>query len=63
MFEPLFDQMQEMASELESRDELFATMARINKKAFDASLAVGFTKEQAILIVANQGSGLNANAS
>ena len=42
-------------------EEVFALGAQSMKNAFDALVKVGFTEEQAMLIVANQGTGVKTS--
>ena len=51
----MFNYVLEMLNKLNQQDELFTAIANCYKKSFDSLVAVGFTEEQAIRIIAGQG--------
>jgi hypothetical protein len=57
----MLEQIKGMLREMVADDELFAIMAQGYKKAYDALIKAGFTEEQAMQIVANQGMGVKGN--
>jgi len=57
----MIEQLVEMLRAVEENDELFDIMARMMKKSYDALVKAGFTEEQAIKIVAGQGTGVKTS--
>jgi hypothetical protein len=55
----MLDQMIAMLRTMLKRDELFEIGAQMVKKSYDAMIKAGFTEDQALKIVAGQGSPLN----
>lgn len=62
MFERLLNQMKDVFQALLDDDDFSQLNAKLMKKNYDALLEVGFTPDQAIQIVAAQGSGVNASS-
>jgi len=54
----MFEAVQYMLETAEKQDDLFKIAARLYKKTLDAMLAEGFTREEAVLILAHQGNGI-----
>jgi len=54
----MLEMLLEFLREIEKRDEFFDLMARVHKKSFDAMVKAGFTEDQAIRIIAGQGTGI-----
>ncbi len=64
MDNPLDDVLQAityMVKSVSENDELFPTMAKCYKKMLDAMMAEGFSREEAVMILAHQGMGFKAN--
>lgn len=51
----MLDDLKEMLKEVVADDELFELLARGMRKSFNALVAQGFTEEQAMRIVVEQG--------
>jgi len=54
----MFEAVKYMMEAAVERDELFKIAARLYKKTLDALVEEGFTREEAILILAHQGNGI-----
>ena len=57
----MLNELVEMIKMMLEQDELFTLGAKMLKKAVDALMAEGFTRSEAIQIVATQGSMVKAN--
>ena len=61
MFEELFKDMKKSSALIAGDDEFFATLATIYWKMYTSLTKVGFSDEEAMKIVAQQGMSLKSN--
>ncbi len=61
MYKEMFDQLEGMMEEIMKRDSLFETLGKAYKKTLDSLIAAGFTREEAVQIIANQGMGMKVS--
>ena len=61
-FDEMFDGLETMMDAVIARDSLFEKIGKAYKKTLDALLAEGFSREEAVLILAHQGMGVKGNA-
>jgi len=54
----MFEAVKYMMEEAEKHDDLFQIAARLYKKTLDAMIEQGFSREEAVLIMAHQGNGI-----
>jgi hypothetical protein len=57
----MVDQLKELLRMIAEDDEVFALGAKIKKKTFDALVAEGFSKQQALEITVNGGDIVKSN--
>ncbi len=61
MVEELLNQLKEMQRLILADDEILRNQAQILRKMYDELKKAGFSSEQALQIVANQGIGMKAS--
>jgi hypothetical protein len=54
----MFEAVKYMMEAAEKQEEIFKIAARLYKKTLDAMMAEGFSREEAVLIMAHQGNGI-----
>lgn len=57
----MLDEIKTMFTKILEDDEFFQKYAALLKKSFDAMVAAGFTRDEAIELLKTQGTGLNTN--
>lgn len=60
-FIEMLEMMKRVFKTINQDAEVFALGAQAMKNAYDALVEVGFTEDQAVLIVANQGAGVKTS--
>lgn len=57
----MLDQVIAIMKEMENKPEMFEVTARLMRKMYESLVKVGFTPDEAIRIVASQGTGMKVS--
>lgn len=58
----MIEELVELMKSIEANEEFFEVLARLMRKMYDALVKAGFSPEEAVKIVASQGTGLKTNS-